>query len=524
MLFCRVLGYLLCTTGTLPCCRKRPPWHCEQREARQQPICPLEGPVHASCFQTFLCTHGRVSRAQFAVWAHTCVADVLRVVHDWFLFCWSRGQQGWLVLDNVIHAFGSLAHATIQSTLLAAGCSAPSVDLLVFAIRSMLLHMGGFQGVEEALARYEAGLGQGDPISALLYCLLGELHAALALASTGLLATPAGPLRRLGWVDDTSWLGASHADAQHVVSTLPASRAATNILSDNVKTIAIGIELRLGRLHILSEPLYLLGSPLQRPGQSDFIHLLGRHPLSHRFHRQELAKIMKVGRRATAAMTQLSLPSHYPISMYNGVAGGTQQWCAHVQPHLYRTMRLGDLPVASRLRCIWHLDASTPPEAFLQPLRTGWVGLESSPYIMYSSFMETYNRQLNHSNLVRAFTCYGLLQAKQKFHPSMQCLATATPQECLSHADDHSRFLALCHRVCREVHVPQEPLHVPTVFNPMHLCVHEWQTNDVQILDGCRLRLSERCSPFTLALPLLAASASASPFFAKHVSDVSGAT
>ena len=60
----------------------------------------------------------------------------------------------------------------------------------------MLLHMGGYEDIEEALARYEAGLGQGEPISALLYCLLGKLRAALALASTSLLATPAGPLRR----------------------------------------------------------------------------------------------------------------------------------------------------------------------------------------------------------------------------------------------------------------------------------------------------------------------------------------
>ena len=27
--------------------------------------------------------------------------------------------------------------------------------------------------------------------------------------------------------------------------------------------------------------------------------------------------------------------------------------------------------------------------------------------------------------------------------------------------------------------MPEEPLHVPSVFNPMHLCVHEWQTDDV---------------------------------------------
>ena len=37
-----------------------------------------------------------------------------------------------------------------------------------------------------------------------------------------------------------------------------------------------------------------------------------------------------------------------------------------------------------------------PPEAFLQPLQAGWVGLESSPYNMYCSFTETYAWQLNY--------------------------------------------------------------------------------------------------------------------------------
>ena len=276
-----------------------------------------------------------------------------------------------------------------------------------------------------------------------------------------------------------------------------------------MKTIAIGTELSLGRLHILNEPLYLLGSPLQHPGLGDFIRLLGRHALPHRFQRQDLAKFMKAGHRAMAAVTQLSFPSHFPISMYNGVAGGTQRWCAQVQPPLYHAMRLGDLPVASRLCSIWHLDALTPPEAFLQPRRTGWVGLESSPYIMYCSFMETYTRQLNHSNpLVHVSTRHGLLQAKQKFHPSMQCLAAATPQECLQHADGHSRFLVPCYRVCLEVHVPEEPLYVPTVFNPMHLCVHEWQTDDVHFrMDAGYASLSDAvhsCWPCRFQSPPLA--------------------
>ena len=155
------------------------------------------------------------------------------MVHDWFLFGWSRGQQTWLFLDDGIHAFGSLAHATVRNTLLAAGCLALSVDLLVFNIRSMLLHMGGYQGVEEALARYGAGLGQGKPIFALLYCLLGELRAALASASTGLLATPAGPLRRWGWVDDTSWLAAAMQmpNARFLICPLQGQRLTCSLIT-----------------------------------------------------------------------------------------------------------------------------------------------------------------------------------------------------------------------------------------------------------------------------------------------------
>ena len=183
----------------------------------------------------------------------------------------------------------------------------------------MLLHLGGYQGVEGALASYEAGLGQGDPISALLHCLLGELRAALFLSSAGLLARPARPLRRFGWIDDTSWLAESYLDAQCLV----AQRTAI--------------------------PARLL---LQRSGPGAFIYLLGRHALPHQLHQQALAKFMKAGRWATTAVTQLSLPSHSPIGMYNGVAGGTQRWCAQVRPPLYCAMRLGDLLVASRLRSI----------------------------------------------------------------------------------------------------------------------------------------------------------------------------
>ena len=40
--------------------------------------------------------------------------------------------------------------------------------------------------------------------------------------------------------------------------------------------------------------------------------------------------------------------------------------------------------------------------------------------------------------------------------------------------------------------MPQEPLHVPAVFNPMHMCTHEWQTDDVHSwMDGGYASLSD---------------------------------
>ena len=76
-------------------------------------------------------------------------------------------------------------------------------------------------------------------------------------------------------------------------------------------------------------------------------HLERRQDVAHQFHWQDLAKYMKAGRRATAAVTHLSLPCQYAVGMYNSAAGGIEQWCAHVRPPLYRAMRLGALRVGA---------------------------------------------------------------------------------------------------------------------------------------------------------------------------------
>ena len=70
-----------------------------------------------STLQSFLCAHRCISHTHFAMWPHTFVVDVVHMVHNWFLPRRAQGFRAWLVLDNVIHAFGSLAHDTIPNTL-----------------------------------------------------------------------------------------------------------------------------------------------------------------------------------------------------------------------------------------------------------------------------------------------------------------------------------------------------------------------------------------------------------------------
>ena len=55
-------------------------------------------------------------------------------------------------------------------------------------------------------------MGQGDPILVLLCCLVNEVRVPLVLKLAGLIATLGGPLRNLGWIDDSLWIGTSHSD------------------------------------------------------------------------------------------------------------------------------------------------------------------------------------------------------------------------------------------------------------------------------------------------------------------------
>ena len=185
-----------------------------------------------------------------------------------------------MLLDDVIHAFGSVSHDTLLSVILSASVHPTLTDLILYAVQHLTLHMGGHHGVRQLRAMYEAGMGQGDPNFALLCCLVNELRVQLVLQSAGLIATPGGPLRNLGWMDDSSWIGTSRHDIQQVASRLPLAGNLTSLFSNATKTIGFGTTM-LGK-HIVfdRQPIHFRGMPLRMPADGEYIRLLG----DMRFH------------------------------------------------------------------------------------------------------------------------------------------------------------------------------------------------------------------------------------------------
>ena len=83
--------------------------------------------------------------------------------------------------------------------------------------------------------------------------------------------------------------------------------------------------------------------------------------------------------------------------MYSAVASGQRRWHAGVRPPTNNSMRVADQAIASILRTVagWH---TLPSAQFFQPLASGWVGIEPAVVVVTSQFLQTYQKQLCHTN------------------------------------------------------------------------------------------------------------------------------
>ena len=86
-----------------------------------------------------------------------------------------------------------------------AGFLEAAIELLLLATTKTTVHMGGSGGVIQALARLLAGVTQGCPTSAMVFCSVAELPALFALLRVPPCWGPGGSFNRLGYMGDTTW-------------------------------------------------------------------------------------------------------------------------------------------------------------------------------------------------------------------------------------------------------------------------------------------------------------------------------
>ena len=105
-------------------------------------------------------------------------------------------------------------------------------------VEDMRLDMGGTDHVDHAVGWFDAGSGQGYPLSPLDYAPMGEVRARMVSKAYPGMRTPAGLLHSLAWADDVVWLGGSSVDVSAIAGALPAAEDA----------VALGFD--VSKLHV----------------------------------------------------------------------------------------------------------------------------------------------------------------------------------------------------------------------------------------------------------------------------------
>ena len=116
------------------------------------------------------------------------------MLHDYIWFSFVRRRCVCLVVDDVRHAYGSVVHDTLQCLIRLAGFPTAVVDVLLLATTEAIVHMGGSRGVSEALARLLARVAQGCLACAMVFCVVAEVRAFLALLRVAPCWELSGPL------------------------------------------------------------------------------------------------------------------------------------------------------------------------------------------------------------------------------------------------------------------------------------------------------------------------------------------
>ena len=391
--------------------------------------------------QPWLREHGFLPPSQFALWPGTSVWDFLRVLHDYFWHRWGSGGEAWPVLDDVRHAFGSPDHVSRDSVHQVVGYGPELCLLHRSLVEDMRLDMGGTDDVDHAEGWFDAGSGQGCPLSPLDYAPMGEVRAKMVFKAYPGVLTPPGLLHSLAWADDTVWLGGSSEDVSAIARALPAAEDAVALGSDVSKMHVLRTWMEGQRVRYGVPSVLMNGVRLRVPSEPEYIRSLGRHALPHTYHKEDFRKFMTAARRASAVIPIKSLRAQYPPAMYNPKAGGMARFQAGVRPPPppVRVWHLADLHAVSALRAV--VGENLPAHRLLGSVQAGLSGILPLGPDVLTTFVLNYARQLNHPNpLTRASAQWGHMCALWRFSPDMPCVLRGLA-DCDCHPTDHDRFL-----------------------------------------------------------------------------------
>ena len=200
--------------------------------------------------------------------------------------------------------------------------------------------------------------------------------------------------------------------------------------------------------------------------------------MPHVFHTNDFIKMMSASRKASIVLRYVKLPANYPILMYNASAGGAHRWLGGMRPPPPGLMRVSDHLAASALRATANW-SSVPLALFLQPLETGWTGIQPTTVVMLLQFLLNYIKQVSHTNpVVRYSVLRSLWRARQSFSEHMSCVQTPLSSICLVHYTDHSRFLPLMHSMGTETHFPASIMEQDD-DTPMYKANHSMEANQI---------------------------------------------
>ena len=113
--------------------------------------------IFPACLKQFLipilCATHVIPPSQFALHSGASAIDTLRVIHDHILDRWFAHLLVCMAFDDVRHVFGLVQHDTLEAILRLLHFPSHLISILMNAATGATLHMGGKNGIVEALAK-----------------------------------------------------------------------------------------------------------------------------------------------------------------------------------------------------------------------------------------------------------------------------------------------------------------------------------------------------------------------------------